>query len=293
MHNSSISLHSEAQEIRLALSTHSAPLEPASSMNSSHRPPSPHLPLQPPPQQPMGATGATRNKQAATLSNMGNDDSRMQDDEEAKGQGPSTTGADQSLSPLQQLKALFNKLDMESKQRRWIPTGRAHYNDQQGIQSTNDPFSADSGSGGAPIEPTGQATVGQRSVRQSSDALFGRANCLVLDTKLLSTDQQTAVEALAASAGRRDKRVEIASVVRAFPTLAAAAPVAVMLQAGRLHICSLPLRPSLRLCAAVCWRPARGRSNRTAATARDTTHWKCSPSLAIRQAALICLTVLN
>jgi hypothetical protein len=51
-----------------------------------------------------------------------------------------------------------------------------------------------------------------------------------------SADQQTAVEALAASAGRMDKRVEIASVVRAFPALATAAPVAVMLQAGRLHM---------------------------------------------------------
>jgi hypothetical protein len=35
MHNSSISLHNEAQEIPLALSMHSAPLEPASSANSS------------------------------------------------------------------------------------------------------------------------------------------------------------------------------------------------------------------------------------------------------------------
>jgi hypothetical protein len=57
-----------------------------------------------------------------------------------------------------------------------------------------------------------------------------------LDTKLLSANQQTAVEALAASAGRMDKRVGIASVVRAFTALAPAAPVAVMLQAGRLHM---------------------------------------------------------
>jgi hypothetical protein len=33
-----------------------------------------------------------------------------------------------------------------------------------------------------------------------------------------------------------DKRVDIPSVVRAFPALAPAAPVAVMLQAGRLHM---------------------------------------------------------
>jgi hypothetical protein len=33
-----------------------------------------------------------------------------------------------------------------------------------------------------------------------------------------------------------DKRVDIASVVRAFPALATAAPVAVMLQAGRMHM---------------------------------------------------------
>jgi hypothetical protein len=63
----------------------------------------------------MGETGATSNKQATTISNVGNDGSRMQVDEEEKGQGPSATGADQFLSPLQQLKALFNKLDMESK----------------------------------------------------------------------------------------------------------------------------------------------------------------------------------
>jgi predicted nucleic acid-binding Zn ribbon protein len=61
------------------------------------------------------------NKQAATASNVGNDDSRMLDDEDEKGQGPSVTGPDQFPSPLQQLKALFNKLDAESKQRRWIP----------------------------------------------------------------------------------------------------------------------------------------------------------------------------
>jgi len=199
MRNSSISLHSEAQEIRLALSTHSAPLESASSMNSSHRPPSPRLPLQPPPQRPMGATGATRNKQATTHSDVGNDDSRMLDDEEEKGQGPSATRADQSPLPLQQLKALFNKLDAESKQRRWIPTGHAHYKAQQGVLSTHDPSSVDSGSERAPSEPTGQATVDQRPARSSSEALFGRANCLVLDTKQLSADQQTAVEALAAS----------------------------------------------------------------------------------------------
>jgi hypothetical protein len=114
----------------------------------------------------------------------------MLDDEEEKGQGPSATGADQSLSPLQQLKALFNKLDAESKQRRWTPIGRAHYNDQQGIQSTNDPFSVDAANGRAPTEATGQGTVAQRPARSSSEALFGRANCLVLDTKLLSADQQ-------------------------------------------------------------------------------------------------------
>jgi hypothetical protein len=129
MHNSSISLHSATQDIRLALSTRSAPLESASSANSSRWPPSPCLPLHPPPQQPMGATGAMINKQSTTASNVGNDDSRMQDDEEEKGQGPWATGVDQFLSPLQQPKALFNKLDMEAKQRRWIPTGRAHYND--------------------------------------------------------------------------------------------------------------------------------------------------------------------
>jgi hypothetical protein len=39
----------------------------------------------------------------------------MQDDEEEKRQGPSATGADHSPSPLQQLKALCNKLDTESE----------------------------------------------------------------------------------------------------------------------------------------------------------------------------------
>jgi hypothetical protein len=160
----------------------------------------------------------------------------MLDDAEEKGQGPSATVADQSLSPLQQLKALFNKLDMESKQRRWMPTSHAHHGAQQGIQSTNDPFSVTVGRERAPTEATGQGTVAQRPARSSSEALFGRANCLVLDIEQLPADLQTAVEALAASAGRMDKRVEVASVVRAFPALAAAAPVAVMLQAGRLHM---------------------------------------------------------
>jgi uncharacterized membrane protein len=127
--------------------------------------------------------------------------------------------------------------------------------------SIQDPLSVDSGSGRAPSEPTGQATVDQRPARPSSDALFGRANCLVLDTKLFSADQQTAVEALAASAGRMDKRVEIASAVRVFPALTAAAPVAVMLQAGRLHMhfgqpahMHAASTAVLRLCACVCWR---------------------------------------
>jgi hypothetical protein len=95
----------------------------------------------------MGATGAMINKQSKTASNVGNDDSRMLDDEEEKGQGPSATGADQFLSPLQQLKALFNKLDAESKQRSWIPTSNAHHGAQQVFWSTNDSHSAGSGSG--------------------------------------------------------------------------------------------------------------------------------------------------
>jgi hypothetical protein len=197
MHNSSISLHSEAQEIRPGLSAQRAAgvaLFGEFGPSAAFTP----MPLQPPPQQTMGATGTTSNKHATTVSSVGDDDSRMLDDEEEKRQGPLTIGKDQFLSPLQQLKALFNKLDAESKQRRWIPTGRTHRKAHHGVLSTNDPFSIDSGSGGAPIEPTGQATVGQRSVRPSSDALFGRANCLVLDTKQLSADQQTAVEARAA-----------------------------------------------------------------------------------------------
>jgi hypothetical protein len=35
------------------------------------------------------------NKQSTTVSNVNNDDSRMLDDEEEKGQGPLATGADQ------------------------------------------------------------------------------------------------------------------------------------------------------------------------------------------------------
>jgi hypothetical protein len=47
------------------------------------------------------------------------------------------TGGDHSPSRLQQLKAVFNKLD---KQRQWIPTSHAYHNAQQGVLSTNDPF---------------------------------------------------------------------------------------------------------------------------------------------------------
>jgi len=160
----------------------------------------------------------------------------VSDDEERKGEPSAAAGADHLSTPFQQIKALFDKIALDTNKQNRYHGRHAHHHAQQDTSITSK-FHLDQGSGTqGPNDSSQDSSAGRQGGAASSDTLFGRANCLVLDALLLPKDQQASVDALVSGAGRLDKRVAVAAVLTAFPSLTAAAPVTVMVQANRLHL---------------------------------------------------------
>ena len=227
--NSSLSLHNQADEHLQGLSRFGeGPISSDSPSSASHpqQPLSKHIPQ----------SQHSSHMHTANTYSAQDDRHTVSDDEERKGEPSAAAGADHLSTPFQQIKALFDKIALDTNKQNRYHGRHAHHHAQQDTSITSK-FHLDQGSGTqGPNDSSQDSSAGRQGGAASSDTLFGRANCLVLDALLLPKDQQASVDALVSGAGRLDKRVAVAAVLTAFPSLTAAAPVTVMVQANRLHL---------------------------------------------------------